>query len=258
MTRRPGIRAFALLLTGLLLMAAAIPLERSERRTTRAIGVSDQIAPIARTVRTATTGKSAKSAGEHEEDDEADDEVDVPEPTVLLCNLWDGEPYDYWKVHSVDQATADWWVNNSANASIVESATSCPGNPPVELCVPYGDLVKLIVVEPWDANWYLANHAGTTKATNGSCDPAEPVAEPTPEVPPAENGETPQDTIVDEQPETPTTVPTTDGDEPIRQPRPERPERPERPDGDVAGSGGAVVSVAQPAAVQPNQWRNWP
>ena len=184
----------------------------------------DRIAP---TAKSATIARSDEERQNPEIDDEVDVPVEVPEQTVLLCNLWDGEPYDYWKVHTLDQATADWWVNNSANASIVQSTSSCPGNPPVELCVPYGDLVKLIVVEPWDANWYLANHAGTTKATNGSCDPAEPVAEPTPEAPPADDGEKPQDTIVDEQPETPTTVPTTDGDEPIRQPRPERPERPD-------------------------------
>ena len=94
-----------------------------------------------------------------------------------------------------------------ANASIVQSTSSCPGNPPVELCVPYGDLVKLIVVE-WDANWYLATNAGMMKATNGSCDPAERRAADS-RGPPADDGEKPDTTIVDEQPDT-------DGDEPIR------------------------------------------
>ena len=45
----------------------------------------------------------------------------------------------------------------------------------------------------------------------------------------------------------PTTVPTTDGgDETIEEPT-SRP-RPERPEEDVAGSGGGVVSVAQPGS----------
>src|SRR6056297_1023042 len=46
-----------------------------------------------------------------------------PEPsTALVCNLWDGDPYDYWKVREMSADDAAWWVANSANASIVESS----------------------------------------------------------------------------------------------------------------------------------------
>lgn len=159
-----------------------------------------------------------------------------PDPgpaTVLVCNLWDGEPYDYWKAKEMSAADADWWVANSANATIVEGSGACPGNAPVSLCIPDGDADKLIVVEPWDANWYLANVAGAKKAVNGSCE--EVVPEPTPDPEPTPEPEP----TTDPKPE-PTTDPKP---EPTTDPKPEpttdpEPEPEPTPDGDVDSSGG--------------------
>lgn len=173
----------------------------------------------------------------------------TPDPTpstVLVCNLWDGDPYDYWKVQEMSAADADWWVANAANASIVEGSGACPGNAPVSLCIPEGDLDKLIVVEPWDANWYLANVAGAEKAVNGSC-AVEVVTDPKPEPTPDPKPEP----TTDPKPE-PTTDPKP---EPTEQPRPEPTPEP-TPSGEVDGSGGnaddgdddtntAVLGIAQ-------------
>jgi hypothetical protein len=159
--------------------------------------------------------------------------------TVLVCNLWDGEPYDYWKVTEMSAADADWWLANSANASIAEGSGDCPGNAPVSLCIPHGELSKLIVVEPWDANWYLANVAGAEKAVNGSCEKKVVTEDPKPEP------------TTEPKPE-PTTEPEP---EPTTEPKPEPTEQPNpepTPSGDVDSSGGstggtttAVLGIAQ-------------
>jgi hypothetical protein len=160
-------------------------------------------------------------------------EPEQPEPsTALVCNLWDGEPYDYWKVREMSAADADWWVANSANASIVEGSGACPGNAPVSLCIPDGDLDKLIVVEPWDANWYLANVAGAKKAVNGSCKTevvTDPKPEPTTDPKPEPTTDPKPEPTTDPKPE-PTTDPKP---EPTTDPKPEP-----TPDGDVDSSGG--------------------
>lgn len=158
---------------------------------------------------------------EPEREPENEPENENENETVLVCNLWDGEPYDYWKVTAMSAADAEWWLANSVNASIAEGSGDCPGNAPVSLCIPHGDLDKLIVVEPWDANWYLANVEGAEKAVNGSCK-AEVITEPEPEP------------TTEPKPE-PTTEPEP---EPTTEPKPEQPRPEPTPSGDVDSGGG--------------------
>ncbi len=170
----------------------------------------------------------------------------TPEPTpstVLVCNLWDGTPYDYWKVESMSAADADWWVANAANAKIVSSASDCPGNAPVSICHVYDDGHKLVSVDPWTANWYLANSPGDFVPANGTCAKAEPTPEPTVEPEPEPTTEPEPEPEATKQPEPePTTQPTP---EPTTQPTPGV-----TPSGGVDNSGGSSGGTTTTTAVQ--------